>query len=105
MNEERRRGGLLDLLLLGAAAVIVLLLMVSAGGDTTTTSSPTELNLALGDQEINNCYGAGSCTTNAPVEVRGNGNTVGVLRLCVDRDGNGYQTNQPCGLGYTAVQP
>jgi len=29
----------------------------------------------------------------------------GVLRLCVDANGSGYQTNQPCGEGYTPVQP
>jgi hypothetical protein len=104
MNEGTRRGGLLDLLLLGAAAVIVLLLMVSAGGDetNTTTANDNQINLF---SDVQNCNGAGSCTTNAPVNVQGDNNAVGVLRLCVDRDGNGYQTNQPCGLGYTAVQP
>ena len=62
--------------------------------------------------DVNNCYGDGSCqttiistTTDAPVIVNGDHSGVGVLRLCVDRDGNGYQTNQPCGVGYTPVQP
>jgi hypothetical protein len=94
--------GLLDMLLLGAAAVLILLLMVSAGGDTATTANDNQVNLF---SDVQNCNGAGSCTTNAPVDVQGNGNYVGVLRLCVDGAGNGYQTNQPCGAGYTAVQP
>lgn len=130
MNDYTEGGGGMGCMLqIAAIGLALMALMALAGGDTTTTSttttSDTRSGVLSGNQtellsrnqlnlfsEVWNCFGDNSCiittelitnttTTIAPVSVEGDRNIVsGGLRMCVDANGWGYQTDQPCRDGY-----
>lgn len=120
------------LLSVGGVVLAIMALMALAGGDSTTTTTTTDTRSGVlsGNQtellsrnqlnlfsEVWNCFGDNSCiittelitntsTTIAPVSVEGDRNVVtGGLRMCVDANGWGYQTSNPCREGYQEAQP
>lgn len=133
-NENGGGGGCLMTILAAGLLFVGLLAMVGGDTSTVTTSTDTRSGVLSGNQaellsrnqlnilsDVWNCFGDGSCiittelmtntlTRNEVLNLDGDRNTVtsgggGVLRMCTNAEGWGYQTYEPCGAGYSEAQP
>lgn len=83
-----------------------------ASGNQVEVGSRNQAIFALGDVNVNNCYGDGSCVTivtdssdsSTTTIVDGDMTGNGVVRKCIDKSGNGFRTNKPCPQGYMTVE-